>query len=159
MKFCEFFAVGLVASFNTSRRKIKTAIEKNSEDTRIRCKNKCGKITTKMRNFGQTGRFFSSFFNVDERHRPQVNDIHYNINEIERLKAQGIDTSGFIVAEPTVDSRRPRATYAETYANEWTQTDPVDGKIVVAWSMMEDYPYQSETTQFMADLRTVQKKV
>ena len=91
-----------------------------------------------------------------------MNDIHYNINEIERLKAQGIDTSGFIVAEPTVDDRAPRgprATYAETFANEWTQTDPVDGKIVIAWSIMEDYSYKNETTQFMADLRTVQKKV
>ena len=98
------------------------------------------------------------FFNVGTRHRPQVNDIHYNINEIEKLKAQGIDTSGFIVAEPTVGgqgSRGPRATYTETYANEWRQTDPVDGKIVIAWSMMEDYPYKNETTQFMADLRIV----
>ena len=104
---------------------------------------------------------FLLFFNLDERHRPQVHDIHYNINEIERLKAQGIDTSGFIVAEPTVGgqgSRGPRATYAETYANEWRQADPVDGKIVVAWSMMEDYPYKNETTQFMADLRSVQKR-
>ena len=104
---------------------------------------------------------FLLFFNLDERHRPQVHDIHYNINEIERLKAQGIDTSSFIVAEPTVGirgSRGPRATYTETYANEWRQTDPVDGKIVIAWSMMEDYPYKNETTQFMADLRSVQKR-
>ena len=43
--------------------------------------------------------------------------------------------------------------------NDWTQTDPADGKVVIAWSYMEDYPYKDETTQFMADLRTVQDLV
>ena len=39
-----------------------------------------------------------------------------------------------------------------SYANDWTQTDPIDGKTVLAWSYMENYPYATETTQFMADL-------
>ena len=40
----------------------------------------------------------------------------------------------------------------DSYANDWTQTDPDDGKIVLAWSYMENYPYATETTQFMEDL-------
>ena len=39
-----------------------------------------------------------------------------------------------------------------SYANDWTQTDSIDGKIVLAWSYMENYPYVTETTQFMSDL-------
>ena len=79
-----------------------------------------------------------------------MNDIHYNVNEIEKLKAQGIDTSGLTVAESSIASR---GTMGNT--NDWTQTDPADGKVVIAWSVMENYPYEDETTQFMADLRTV----
>ena len=67
---------------------------------------------------------------------------------------QGIDTSDFIVAESTIAAR---GTMGNT--NDWTQTDPADGKVVIAWSYMEDYPYKDETTQFMADLRTVQNLV
>ena len=79
------------------------------------------------------------------------------MNEIQKLKSQGIDTSNFIVAEPSVGPdgpRGPRGTL--NWTNDWTQTDPSDGKVVIAWSMMEDYPYKDETTQFMAELRTVQ---
>ena len=43
--------------------------------------------------------------------------------------------------------------------NDWTQTDPVDGKVVIAWSVMENYPYEDETTQYMADLRAVQNNL
>ena len=39
-----------------------------------------------------------------------------------------------------------------SFANDWTQTDPIDGKTVLAWSYMENYPYAAETTQFMAEL-------
>jgi len=39
-----------------------------------------------------------------------------------------------------------------SFANDWTQTDPIDGKTVLAWSYMENYPYVAETTQFMAEL-------
>ena len=67
---------------------------------------------------------------------------------------QGIDTSEFIIAESSIAQR---GTMGNT--NDWTQTDPADGKVVIAWSYMEDYPYKDETTQFMADLRTVQDYV
>lgn len=43
-----------------------------------------------------------------------------------------------------------RGTYGTT--NDWTQTDPQDGKIVIAWSAMENYPYEAETTTFMESL-------
>ena len=85
-----------------------------------------------------------------------MNDIHFNVNEIEKLKSQGIDTTNFIVAEPTYGTRSgrgPRGTL--NWTNDWIQSDPVDGKIVIAWSMMEDYPYKDETTKFMAELRFV----
>ena len=85
-----------------------------------------------------------------------MNDIHFNVNEIQKLKSQGIDTTNFVVAEPTYDARRgrgPRGTL--NWTNDWIQSDPVDGKIVIAWSMMEDYPYKDETTKFMAELRFV----
>ena len=97
---------------------------------------------------------FWTFVNVDERHKPHVNDIHYNVNEIEKLKAQGIETSGLTVAESAISGR---GTMGNT--NDWTQTDPADGKVVIAWSVMENYPYEDETTQFMADLRTVQNNL
>ena len=85
-----------------------------------------------------------------------MNDIHFNVNEIEKLKSQGIDTTNFIVAEPnygTRSGRGPRGTL--NWTNDWIQSDPVDGKIVIAWSMMDDYPYKDETTKFMAELRFV----
>ena len=85
-----------------------------------------------------------------------MNDIHYNVNEIQKLQSQGIDTTNLIVAEPSDDargSRVPRGTLKTT--NDWIQTDPADGKIVIAWSMMNDYPYKNETTKFMAELRIV----
>lgn len=85
-----------------------------------------------------------------------MNDIHFNVNEIQKLKSQGIDTTNFLVAEPTYGTRRgrgPRGTL--NWTNDWIQSDPVDGKIVIAWSMMEDYPYKDETTKFMAELRFV----
>lgn len=43
-----------------------------------------------------------------------------------------------------------RGTLEDNYRyNEWTQIDEGDGKIVIAWSVMEDYPYENETTEFM----------
>ena len=36
--------------------------------------------------------------------------------------------------------------------DEWTQIDEGDDKIVIAWSVMEDYPYENETTEFMASI-------
>ena len=86
-----------------------------------------------------------------------MNDIHYNMNEIQKLKSQGIDTSNLIVAEPTIGLRNPRGRRGTlNWTNDWIQTDPSDGKVVIAWSMMEDYPYKDETTKFMAELRNVQ---
>ena len=79
------------------------------------------------------------------------------MNEIQKLKSQGIDTTNLIVAEPTIGLRGPRGRRGTlNWTNDWTQTDPSDGKVVIAWSMMEDYPYKDETTKFMAELRTVQ---
>ena len=79
------------------------------------------------------------------------------MNEIQKLKSQGIDTSNLIVAEPTIGLRNPRGRRGTlNWTNDWIQTDPSDGKVVIAWSMMEDYPYKDETTKFMAELRTVQ---
>ena len=42
-------------------------------------------------------RYFQSFVTIlfvailttDKRHKPHVNDIHYNVNEIEKLQSQG----------------------------------------------------------------------
>ena len=33
------------------------------------------------------------------RSKPDVNDIHYNVNELQRLINQGVDVSDFTVAE------------------------------------------------------------
>ena len=45
-----------------------------------------------------------------------------------------------------------RGTLEDDWINDWTQTDNGDGKIVIAWSVMEDYPYEKETTEFMTSI-------
>ena len=34
----------------------------------------------------------------EDRRKPQIDDIYYNLNELERLKNQGVDVSNFMVA-------------------------------------------------------------
>ena len=45
-----------------------------------------------------------------------------------------------------------RGTIEDGWINDWTQIDEGDGKIVIAWSVMENYPYEKETTEFMTSL-------
>ena len=89
--------------------------------------------------------------------RPEVNDQWYNLNQIRIFEDNGIDTSHLHVAYSSLDgnwerTRRARATLDGEFYNEWSEVDPADGKIVIPWSVMEGYPYESEAELAMESL-------
>ena len=51
---------------------------------------------TLNRSFGLETSDFSDGFK--ERRKPQIDDIYYNVNELQRLSNQGVDISKFMVA-------------------------------------------------------------
>ena len=90
--------------------------------------------------------------------RPEVDDQWYNLNQIKTFEDNGIDTSHFHVAYPYLAdhlgrTRAVRATLDGEFYNEWTEVDPVDGKIAIPWAVMEGYPYESEAELAMDSLR------
>ena len=52
--------------------------------------------TTLNRSFGLETSDFSD--GLIERRKPQIDDIYYNVNELQRLSNQGVDVSKFMVA-------------------------------------------------------------
>ena len=66
-----------------------------------------------------------------------VNDMHFPVELIDDLQSKGVDTSNFTIAEP-VSAPGQRGTLVGTIYGEWSQRDE-DGKIVIAWSVEEDY--------------------
>ena len=44
---------------------------------------------------------------LTERRKPQIDDIYYNINELQRLSNQGVDVSNFLVADG-IESEKKR---------------------------------------------------
>ena len=52
--------------------------------------------TTLSRSVGLERSEFSHGFT--ERRKPQIDDIYYNVNELQRLINQGVDVSNFMVA-------------------------------------------------------------
>ena len=41
-----------------------------------------------------------------ERRKPQIDDIYYNVNELQRLSNQGVDISKFMVANGIESSKK-----------------------------------------------------
>ena len=93
--------------------------------------------------------------------RPEVDDQWYNLNQIKIFEENGIDTSHLHAAYAAYShpngnwwrTRVERATLDGEFYNEWTEVDPVDGKIVIPWAVMEGYPYESEAELAMDSLR------
>ena len=92
---------------------------------------------------------------------PEVDDQWYNLHQIKTFEENGIDTSHLheaYAAYPGPNgnwwrTRVERATLDGEFYNEWTEVDPVDGKIVIPWAVMDEYPYESEAELAMDSLR------
>ena len=54
----------------------------------------------KFKGTGSTSHLNSSEFSnaLTERRKPQIDDIYYSTNELQRLSNQGVDVSNFLVA-------------------------------------------------------------
>ena len=62
-------------------------------------------ITTLNRSDGLERSQFSD--GLTERRKPQIDDIYYNVNELQRLINQGVDVSNFMVAN-AIESGKKR---------------------------------------------------
>ena len=61
-------------------------------------------ISNSNRSFGFETPGFSKA--SEERRKPQIDDIYYNVNELQRLKNQGVDVSNFMVAHGMTSGKK-----------------------------------------------------
>ena len=73
--------------------------------------------------------------------------MHINRATATVLESEGVDISNLTVADEPV--KLARGTLTASYANEWSVRDPVDNKIVIAWSVEEGYPWTEKTIKIM----------
>ena len=86
-----------------------------------------------------------------------VDDVGYHPGEIQVLQAAGVDTTNYHVANvvdwnPFSDERGIISEANVNGRRQWTETDPVDGKYVIPWTIQDGYPHEDTLTTYMENL-------
>ena len=66
--------------------------------------------------------------------------MYYSPTHLEEMTAQGVDVSNFHGGHSSIRGIQN--------SQEWSQQD-TDGMLVVAWSVADGYPYETEITEWM----------
>merc|ERR1712123_557388 len=85
--------------------------------------------------------------NVEAPHTKVHECMHINRATAVQLESQGVDTSNLTIADDKVPTGQ--GSLVDAYANEWSVRDPADNKIVIAWSVEDNYPWTEKTIAIM----------